>query len=656
MNCREIKICYYLFSKKEVTLSDLSRQFDKSERTIRYDIEEINFLLKKHNLGEIDIGNKVVFNENFARINELLSNLGYDEYFLDSTERENVILIYGFVKNKIFTIKELSNFMFASRSTVVSDFGRIKKAIKKYNFEMTTEPSLGTCFSSMENDNRREIISNIIRYDIHNVERLFNQKNMYITLSNKKFSGKEYIENISEIISMAEKSSDIILTKYSFNFLKYFIAIYLPNSITSSPKSYLIENDFLKRIVEIICEKFNYSLDSKSIDDIDLIIYRLNLIKKTYPSKDKLKAQIVTAKFIKKISEELEIDLTEDRKLLESLSNHISDIIDNPIVKISEENSVFSVTDKFSDAKKIVKNYIYIIKKFMGRDLNERETDFIVIYIISSIERMKNEIKKIEILLVCANGMGTSLLLSENMKKIIPNCNVSITNANSYENILRMDMPDLVVSTIKLKPYVDYLLISPILSQDNIVEIIERVDKAKIKILKKANSRKPNLEININKNENKKFSLSELLPLNRIKSEVIAKDWREAIRLSGEILVSDACVKPIYINAMQENISRYGPYIIISDGIALPHASSEFGVKKTSMSLIKLKSPVRFDNSSMDVIFFICLASINNEHFDALNILLNALRNKEINKRFFKAENKNKLYELIKEIDSSYHI
>ena len=75
---------------------------------------------------------------------------------------------------------------------------------------------------------------------------------------------------------------------------------------------------------------------------------------------------------------------------------------------------------------------------------------------------------------------------------------------------------------------------------------------------------------------------------------VDAKDWKEAVRVSGGLLVKNGLVEPRYVDAMIEMVNTIGPYIVISPGVAMPHARPEDGVLEPCMSLITLKTPDQF--------------------------------------------------------------
>lgn len=137
-----------------------------------------------------------------------------------------------------------------------------------------------------------------------------------------------------------------------------------------------------------------------------------------------------------------------------------------------------------------------------------------------------------------------------------------------------------------------------------------------------------------------------------MKFRIEAKNWRDSIYKSSKILLEIGAIEREYIDAMIQNIEDYGPYIVVSKGVAIPHASSEKGVKKTAMSLVKLKNPVNFGVEEFDPIeFVICLSSINNEHFYAFFDLVNGLQNCEIKNDFNNSNNPKEMEQVLRRME-----
>ena len=106
-----------------------------------------------------------------------------------------------------------------------------------------------------------------------------------------------------------------------------------------------------------------------------------------------------------------------------------------------------------------------------------------------------------------------------------------------------------------------------------------------------------------------------------------------------------------YIDSAINNVKELGPYIVITKGVAIPHASNKYGVYKTAISLIRLKEPVTFCSSENDPVKYVfMLATIDsNSHVLALADLVNLLEDKEFYKCIDDAKSSSEIIEYIKQ-------
>ncbi|MGN7210590.1 PTS sugar transporter subunit IIA [Brachybacterium paraconglomeratum] len=121
--------------------------------------------------------------------------------------------------------------------------------------------------------------------------------------------------------------------------------------------------------------------------------------------------------------------------------------------------------------------------------------------------------------------------------------------------------------------------------------------------------------------------LSELLSPSTILLDADAADWREAIRRSGELLVSTGATDPAYTEAMIRTVEEHGPYIVIAPGFALAHSRPDESVHRTGMSFVRLAEPIAFGNAANDPVTLVMAlaAADSSAHREALAALAGVL-------------------------------
>ncbi|MBX5455743.1 MAG: PTS sugar transporter subunit IIA [Thermogemmatispora sp.] len=116
-----------------------------------------------------------------------------------------------------------------------------------------------------------------------------------------------------------------------------------------------------------------------------------------------------------------------------------------------------------------------------------------------------------------------------------------------------------------------------------------------------------------------------------IRLHVAASDPGQVIREAGQLLLASGAIEERYIEAMQQALQTYGPYMVIVPGVALLHARPGDGVKRPCMSLLTLEPPVRFGNEDNDpVSIAIAFGAVDRQkHLQALTMLTRLLADEQ---------------------------
>ncbi|GAA2316758.1 PTS sugar transporter subunit IIA [Streptomyces kunmingensis] len=121
--------------------------------------------------------------------------------------------------------------------------------------------------------------------------------------------------------------------------------------------------------------------------------------------------------------------------------------------------------------------------------------------------------------------------------------------------------------------------------------------------------------------------LSDLIPVEAIRLDVAAPDWRGAVRAAGDLLVSTGVSTDAYTEEMARNVDENGPYIVIAPGFAFAHARPSPAVHRTGMSWVRLATPVNFGHETNDPVqLVVALAAVDSgAHTQAMGALARLL-------------------------------
>ncbi len=130
--------------------------------------------------------------------------------------------------------------------------------------------------------------------------------------------------------------------------------------------------------------------------------------------------------------------------------------------------------------------------------------------------------------------------------------------------------------------------------------------------------------------------------------DVDANTPEEAIKAAGKLLVDANLAEDRYVEAMIHSYHENGPYFVLAPHIALPHSRPEDGVKEACVSLVRLKSDVKFGHKTNDPVrlVFGLGASSSDEHLIVLQKLMDLIGNSHNVEKLLQVES----YEELKKI------
>lgn len=143
--------------------------------------------------------------------------------------------------------------------------------------------------------------------------------------------------------------------------------------------------------------------------------------------------------------------------------------------------------------------------------------------------------------------------------------------------------------------------------------------------------------------------LKRLLTSDVIQFHSHVKNWQEAIRFASSPLLSNGSITENYIEAMIQNVHKFGAYIVLMPKIAMPHARPEDGVKKVGMSLLVMENAVPFDGDKEANVFFVLAANDSDAHLQLLTELSTLLSQPQFVEQLVSVKNYDEFVHLLQE-------
>lgn len=669
LNEREIKILEKFYNKSELSIYELAKEFNVSERMIRYNIDRINDVLSFIRISPIKKSSKGTIILNIeGKENKILEIIKKLEP-LDKNKKITIIQwLILFSKEKI-TITYLTKYFDLSRGTIINYLNELKKRLEVKGIKIENDNGLYLKGDRENLENYRfNILFDDIKYIYKEDDNEISVKLNEIIFQNiDKNTFKSIKQFIDEIISDFKLNVNDI--NYRILFTRFLI-IFIEKS--KSTKEYVIKESDKKYVLNKLRL---LNLTSKVTEQmIEQIIDLVAWIKQSdnYQEKD-VNIGVVVKSIISQVEAKINKNITKDKLLFEFLLQHVNALI-NRI-----DNGYMLDVQTLDESYKKKDAFFYIIKDSMGllnnvlnKKIDDDEIHLLKIHFLASIERINRlELKPVEVAVITSFGSGSNKILVDNIQNrfyIKVSYVGSIYNFNkALKNNLNIKY---ILTTVKLdeKEYEDKIIvnISPVITEKERQTLLKLGFKSNINKILLSNI------VDIVRRSSEKLDyekfISELLNNfgdkivndieildeyeNILKEENIifnydAKDIYDALEKGCSLLEGEFTDKS-YTKDILSIYEKNNSHIIRYNGLILPHTKNNNNVHKTGVSIISLKEPVNIKETG-EMIDTVVSFSIKDEKksLDIISNLINMVFKSEF-KEILNEKNKYKIVEYLK--------
>lgn len=637
MKERERNILFSVLQNDGETTEALLNQFHISKRTLYYDIQRINNQIQTY--GKIkNIGQTFFFFGDYDMIRSYLHENSSPNCY-DPTIRQNYIIMCLFAGNEKAVDRLYSKFFF-SKNTRINDTYRIQKFLESKHFRLTKKPLSVT-------GNEFEI------------------RNLYLQLM-EQYDYKD--KTISADVMDFNDACHLQLTDYSLmnlsiflNFIRYRIS----KGFFISPDNMLNEMERPDDYAHL-----HVLLGSKNVHELNYLAFYIS----TLPSLNEDVKNDYVEGYLDALMEQFEkraaLTIEDKEEFKKNIRHHMLSLYRRiryhfP-VETGQELTGFSIEDE--PLLKVVKACVRDCEDHFPvfKVLPENEVCYIAAYFGGYlIHNSTTGFHQTRVLLVCPNGLTVSRILQYELYRYIPNIEVVGTISVSQLPSCQKEY-DAIISTIPLPHYKRVLVVNPILTRMDIQKIVDafnpsdscfhisnlttllHIIERNAEITNKNRLIHELVALFYSKRESertKKYMLKDLITKEKINVVKYVENWQKAIGLASQPLIQDHSIEPSYITAMINNVEEHGPYIVLDDYFALPHAKVDVGVHKLGMSLLVVKDEVDLLGRPVNV--FLILAAVDStSHLNALATLSEILSDRK-NIEIFRSGDKKKILELI---------
>ena len=652
----------------------LAKDLGISERTIRYDLNRIDDYLKEQALPPLCRKPREGIFLDLTPAQEARFQSGaYKEepyrYVLSQKERIAAIAYALLSHNDYIPVQQLADNLHVSKATIYADIQAFKELLDPTGRYIKAAKGKGVLLTGDESALRNLVLHSLL-----------------VNSDELNFSDVSYLEmfrlipleRLQGFVKEAETQLNKFFSDYALRNMVLHLAIAMKRIQLGKTVEMVHEelSNLIKAPEFSVAAGIAARLEeacSVHIPESEIAYITIHLLGSSFSTETQAQdiyLQMVVSTLIARMRQECGIPFDRDEQLYENLGEHMGPAIYRLRHGININNPLIDeIKEDYPHIFGCIRRAVSQLEKEWSIQLSDAECGYLAIHFLASRERMQRHRKrKARVMLVCDAGIGTSQLILLRLHSIFDFETVGTMPAHAAPEQLQKEGLDLVVTTIPLSNCpVHCIQVTPFLTEKNISDLsiffsqynrsadiapaedlLDRVlrEVDRFCVIEQPVELRGALERILGSRRTVRPSLQELLSPRRILLHAAARDWREAVRLGGELLLRDGCITEHYIQAMQENIEKLGSYMILFPYIAMPHARPDEGALCSAFSIVVLQSPIPFGSDTQARII-ITLSAVDYEtHTQALKDLMYLLENTSFYEGLIRAASASEVLEL----------
>lgn len=576
---------FYENSPQVFTSEILAVLLNVSSRTIKNDLGNLRSTLKKYNIDISSERGKGYWldGEEKKKFTKELKN----QLFKKTNSEYSEILEFLLFRKKYIPVYEIAEKFYFSESALLEKLREINLILDKYDSKIVKETSRGIKLIGSEK-NQRIIYAEILKSNHILGEGLCKFKDE---------SQFDKIKIIQSILLEFQRKHEVGLSDIAKAGLIIDVLVAL-NRIETN-RNFSISDEEINKLK--LDKEWYYALELSSMleESFDIEFTKSEIgylsihLMAANPAYDKLPNTIkeldeqsdsrlleLLINWIKEIDNDFNTDLEHDLEFISSLLLHLKPLLKRINYGMNLINPwIKELKQEHQKAYEMAVILSQKIQKEFNKSITENEVAYIAMHIGGALER-EELLTKLDAIIICGSGVGTSNFLKARIKKFFPELNVIkvFSSANSH---LRDYEDKLIITTVPINSNNNNIVrVSPLMNES---------DQKKIRIFL----------------DNQKSSELDIYFKDKIfRSGFKAGNKVDVIRYAANLLLEEGYVTEDYYSSVLERETMSSTEI--GNLIAIPHAFSGT-VKKQGVCVTILEKPIVWDNSLVQIVFTLAL-------------------------------------------------
>lgn len=657
-----------LVRRTYVTLSEVMSSTGSSQRQILYRLEKVNIILIDEDVEPIYIGeNKefIISNETRAQLIDLLYiGREMDEYYMNRDERIFTLFLMLFIHNEYLSLNHFIHHLKVSKSTVLQDFKELQLNLSTYNITVKNDRLNGYYLQGEELDIRHYLMNNILK----SVSKEKNTNALDMFLKSYKLESFDYMKLIVQELSLIFQI--VFVEDRLAEFIYIFILLKARVDLTNIPLSNndnfphvevistFNEYDFTKKL----CDYFKIdSFDEKDLQYLTSWIVGISVADVESMDEDCVFISEIVGKILSRFEMISGMHYSNVEDIFRHVYSHMRPAYYRLLFKHPIHNPLAeAIYTNYHELYSVVNEVMKPFNNIFGQSIPQEEIAYLTLHFSSLYTDLQHrKSNKIQALVICTNGVGSSVLLYNELRNLFPEINfykpidsLSFTTFDEYYDVIfttqyfdgfnDLKVPIIKVNAVmsleekyqldqEVKLQLGFLGSSPL----KIVKIKELVSKYYGPISDEEEFVKELISIihpqslskmQFNNYNEPELKLIDLLDISTIHLGMSFTSDIEALDYAGSVMVENGYISENYKETVIRQYSNETTHLVIAPQIVLPHTSPFHGVYRPGIGITTFKNSLAFKSSEegVKVMFYLCPPS-DYSHIAAMSELLELL-------------------------------
>lgn len=582
----------------------IAKQLDVSSRTIRSDIKILEGLIEKYSIT-IESAPRKGYQLKAAQpflIDKFIQTVLCTDVKKNITPQDYIIcrLLLNTYSSAAVTQAELADAQYLSISSLKVYFNQCKNILSKYNLKIVHYKKDGILLEGSEGQIRNCI---------------FDYTDKSAEFSEKVFSEIDLI-SIDEVVSKVLAEQKLQIPDMDKSILCTHIAIAISRARLGKTICYPIsivkkidqtfEYNVAKNILEYLYAALGVDIEYNEVYYITQCLLASKKFFNTANITENLEAKKIVDSILLKIKEELLIDFTDDKYLIDGLVLHLNIAINRIQFHMNIRNELLeTIKNDYPLAFQLGVIASKVVKTLNKIDINENEIGYIALHFGAALSRKGidekgHAVKKI--IIACAAGLSIAVLLKAKIKEHFQNRLNIVKIMPAYSITLGvLKKVDYIFTTVPIKNIESekILLINSILQDED----INKIEKT---VFNNSNINKSYLQHFLQQENfftNKSFINKEecinFLTDNAIKNGIMSKKTKLSV-------------------FEREEISSTA----IGNMVAVPHPIYN-DMDVSFISVLALNKPIQWGKFLVQVVFMLSIRKGDNKLWETIFLKLN---------------------------------